>query len=176
MYRRPQPPSRSILLHRPTNPFSGIYVAGRHRHAFLLCTSASAILSEFLPILLSNVPYNLSQTRLSHDVCTIIATATLAAMAACLVVSFLVRWPPMPIDPRSVAGALWYVTESPALLAGLEGVALLDGAALEDRVKRLGCRYYYGPVGATGGRVGVDAHLGHGEAVDTAYRGGGGFY
>lgn len=171
-----QPALRSILLPRATNPFSGIYIAVRHRLVFLFFTSAAAILSEFLPILLSNVPYNLSQTRLSHDICTIFAAASLASMAACVVISFLIRWPPMPVDPRSVAGAMWYVTESPALLIGLEGTALLSRSERDNRVRVLGSRYYYGILGGAESRVGVDADIGIGAHVDTAYRGAGGVY
>jgi hypothetical protein len=175
MAERSQPAEKSILLSRPTNAFYGIYVAIQQRHAFYIITCLMAILSEFLPILLTNIPYNLAQTLESHDVCTYLSLGILSIMILTLAGSFFMRWPAMPVDPRTVAGALWYVCES-RMLDDFDGMALLNARDRERRVKQLGKRYYYGglltaPGGASSGRMGVDADLGPSDQVVTAYLG-----
>jgi hypothetical protein len=164
-----QPPEKSILVGRPTNAFYGIYLATRQRHAFYMLTSLMAILSEFLPILLSNIPHKLTQVLLPTLVCTRLSLACLAAMIGIVLWSFFIRWPPMPVDPRSVAGALWYVCES-RMLADFAGLAKMDGKERDKRVREMGKRYYYGDlVGRT--RIGVDCDPGLSEGVVTAYLG-----
>ena len=69
MSRSPQPPEKSILLTRPTNGVYGIYAGIKENNLFLLCVAFMALLSEFLPLLLANIPYNLTQTERTHEVC-----------------------------------------------------------------------------------------------------------
>lgn len=172
MAHRHQPPSRSILVSRPTNAFYGIYLALRQHHAFYVCTSLMAILSEFLPILLSNIPHKPTQVLSPTLVCTRLSMAVLAAMTAVVGWSFFVAWPPMPVDPRSVAGMVWYVCESSRMLDDFRGLAELQGRERDERVQKLGRRYYYGGlVGRGEARIGVDVEPGVGEGVSTAYRG-----
>ncbi|KAK3309893.1 uncharacterized protein B0T15DRAFT_516806 [Chaetomium strumarium] len=135
--RSTQPPttsSSSILLTPSTNPFSGFYSALRHRQPFLLAVSLAAILSEFLPVVLSNVPFHLAQTRTAATVCAVLSCVSLALMLAVLLAGgslFLVRCPPMPVDPRCIAGMLWYVSRSSArMLDDFEGVARLEGGVM----------------------------------------------
>ncbi|KAK1767228.1 hypothetical protein QBC33DRAFT_619924 [Phialemonium atrogriseum] len=108
------PPQQALHLPRPTNPISAITSSTlrllRHRHhrpqLFPLATATAALLAEFLPALLSNVPYSPSQTLRSHDACAALSAATLVCLAWCLVASLLPprvggqRWPRMPVDPR----------------------------------------------------------------------------
>lgn len=166
----PQPAKKSILLSRPTNAFYGIYMASRQKHLFFFVTSLMAIFSEFLPILLSNVPHKLTQVLLPTLICTRLSAAFLAIMVITIAWSFFIRWPPMPVDPRSVAGAMWYVCESHALLADLEGLSELKGKERDRRIEELGKRYYYGDL-QTCPRLGVDVDLGPSEQVVTAYLG-----
>lgn len=42
--------------------------------------------------------------------------------------------PPMPVDPRSLAGAMWYVTEGRGLLVELGGVGKMKGRGREDEL------------------------------------------
>lgn len=131
------PPQQALHLPRPTNPISAIASSTlrllRHRRhhrpqLFPLATATTALLAEFLPALLSNVPYSPSQTLRSHDACAALSAATLVCLAWCLVASLLPpgvggqRWPRMPVDPRCVAGAAWYAWRvgegEGALLAG----------------------------------------------------------
>lgn len=170
MVYTPQPPWRSILLSRPTHGLSGLFASVRHRRAFLVLTSFMALLSEFLPLLLANVPFNLTQTYQTHLICARATLATLGLMAGTLVASLFVRWPEMVIDPRTVAGAVYYVSGSGFLMERMEGVARMSGRERESRVKEMGGRYFFGSVGR--GRVGVEADgPGFGEGTQTAYRG-----
>lgn len=73
----PQPPTSSILLSRPTHGLSGFYSALRQHRPFVVLTSLAAVLSESLPLLISNVPFNLTQTHRTH---IIYARASLAVL------------------------------------------------------------------------------------------------
>lgn len=189
---RPQPPERSILLPlRPTNEFSGLWMAlrlafggGRFtssgssndnvplRHAvYLGLVSLMTLASEFLPVLLANVPYNVTQTLQASVVCARLVAVVLVLMLLTLLASFVaVRWPALPADPRTIAGVMYYVVDSHVLPAALEGiadttggacVALMDTAEKTARVRQLGRRYYYGDIVGRSGRrrLAVDADV-----------------
>ncbi|KAK0667329.1 hypothetical protein QBC41DRAFT_140022 [Cercophora samala] len=150
-----QPASRSLLLSPSTNPFSGLYSAMKSRHTFLLAVSTAAIMSEFLPVLLSNVPFTLYQTSAAATACAVLSCIFLAVMLAVLGWSFWIRYPPMPADPRSIAGMMYYLSQSPTLLADLEGISSMDGTARRKRVEENGRRYYYGVLPVAAGRDGL---------------------
>ncbi|KAI8244217.1 hypothetical protein K4K55_005991 [Colletotrichum sp. SAR 10_96] len=137
MGRRSQPPEKSILLTRPTNGFYGLYAAILEGNIILMLAAFMSILAEFLPILFANVPYNLSQTLKSHNVCATISLTVLALMLASMVASLFIKWPELPVDPRSIAGALYYVAES-RMLEDFEGLSKLDSEEREKKVKELG--------------------------------------
>lgn len=71
--------------------------------------AAVSIMAEFLPALLTNIPYRIIETWLAHSVCMWMAIAVLCAMVLTLLGSFFVDWPHMPIDPSTMAGAMYYV-------------------------------------------------------------------
>src|SRR5688572_30067797 len=77
MKRRPQPADRSVLVTRPTNEFYGIYAAVKQRQPFVAVVAFMTILAEFLPILLSNVPYSLTQVHDSSIICARITIVVL---------------------------------------------------------------------------------------------------
>ncbi|KAM7222499.1 Zonadhesin [Rhypophila decipiens] len=176
MALRTQPPERSILLSPCTNPFSGLYSALKQRHPFLFATSLAAILSEFLPVFLANLFFSLSQTTRTATACASIASIILGLSILVLVSSFFVKWPPMPVDPRSIAGMMYYVSLS-HMLAGqqnghdagrsdFEGISELNGTEREKRVREKGRRYFYGVlVGGSWRRLGVDCDLGTGPVT-----------
>ncbi|KAK1969296.1 hypothetical protein LY78DRAFT_725842 [Colletotrichum sublineola] len=169
MDRQSQQPESSILLTRPTNSFYGIYAALLEGNVVLMLAAFMAILAEFLPILLSNIPYNLTQTLATHDICALTSISILALMLVTLVASLFIKWPHMPVDPRSIAGAMYYINES-RMLEDFEGLSTLNSDDREKKVKELGRRYFYGAIsGKDGRRMAVDSI----ESVeDTAYTGG----
>ncbi|KAF5666373.1 hypothetical protein FHETE_6257 [Fusarium heterosporum] len=143
MSHGPQSASNSVLLTRPTNPFSGFWSAIKHRQIFPGLVALMAIFSEFMPILLANIPYSLSQVRISHDICARLSVGILALMAFTLLLSFVIRWPDMPVDPRSIAGAMYYVSES-NMVDHFSGMPAMDGEERKRRIKELGGTYLYG--------------------------------
>ena len=169
---RTQAPDDSILFTPSTNPFSGFYSSLRHRQPFLLCVSVAAVLSEFLPVLLSNVPFNLAQTSTAATVCAVLSCIFLGFMLLVLGASFFVRYPPMPVDPRCVAGLMWYVSKS-AMLDDFDGVSVLAGKERERLVKEKGRRYFYGVLAGDGEgrRLGVDYDSGGVGEAGTEYQG-----
>ncbi|KAF4454698.1 hypothetical protein F53441_2776 [Fusarium austroafricanum] len=190
MSHGPQSASNSVLLTRPTNPFSGLWSAIKHRQIFLGLVALLGIFSEFLPILLANIPYSLSQVRISHDICARISVGILALMAVAIIISFIIRWPDMPVDPRSIAGAMYYVSES-NMVDHFSGMADMDGEERKQRIGELGGTYLYGELTTRTGEkrpavewddhtLGVDPlvsrrrkdniQVRH-ESIDTAYHG-----
>jgi hypothetical protein len=171
MAKRTQPAARSILLSPLTNPFSGIHTAVKHRQIFLFATSLAAIFSEFLPLLLSNVPFSLAQPYDAAAASAIMSCIFLSVLIAVVVASFFVRYPPMPVDPRSIAGAMYYVSQS-HMITDFSGISRFDAKEREQRVKEMGRRYFYGVlVGGTWRRMGVDYDMGPSDGVVTAYEG-----
>ncbi|KAK3318953.1 hypothetical protein B0H66DRAFT_558470 [Apodospora peruviana] len=156
--RGPQPASRSILLAPPLSAFTGIWSAFKQRHLFLVVVAFTAILSEFMPILLNNIPFRVTQTWVTHLVCTWLAVGILGVMWLVVVGSFLVKWPHMPADPSTIAGAMFYVSDS-RMLWSLEGLSVLDREDRDRRVGDLGLKFEFGTVMGLSGRkrTGVDA-------------------
>lgn len=147
----PQPAFNSVLLTRPTNGFSGFYSAVKHGQVFPAIVAFLACICEFMPLLLANIPYTLSQVRISHDICVWITIGILFFMALTIMVSFIIRWPNMPVDPRSIAGAMYYVSES-AMVDLFAGMSTLDNRQREQRIKELGGTYMYVEITTESGR------------------------
>ncbi|KAK1480903.1 hypothetical protein CTAM01_14188 [Colletotrichum tamarilloi] len=166
--RRSQRPESSILFTRPTNGFYGIYAAIINGDIALMLAAFMSITAEFLPMLLANVPYNLTQTLNSHKICSIISLTILALMIVAVGASLFIKWPEMPVDPRSIAGAMYYINES-QMLDDFEGLSQLSSMDRKKKVGELGRRCFYGALtGKHGRRMGVDSV----ESVeDTVYTG-----
>ncbi|KAF7559438.1 hypothetical protein G7046_g4727 [Stylonectria norvegica] len=143
MSLKSQNASDSILLTRPTNGFSGLYSSLKHGHLFPAVVALMTIISDFIPIILVNIPYTVTQTMASHIICARLAVGIMFVMVLTLIWSFFIRWPDMPVDPRSVAGTMYYVSES-AMTEHFSGLARLDRKEREARVKEMGGRYYFG--------------------------------
>ncbi|KAK3390644.1 hypothetical protein B0H63DRAFT_429268 [Podospora didyma] len=152
-----QPAERSIILSPPLNAFVGIWSAIRRRHVFLVIVAFTAILSEFMPLLLSNVPFRVTQTWTTHLVCTWLATAILGVMWLVVAGGFFVRWPHMPVDPSTIAGAMYYVCDS-WVVWSLEGLSVLGEKERDRKVQAMGLKYELGNIVGLEGRrrIGVD--------------------
>ena len=155
--QRPQSARRSILLAPPTNAVSGLWTAIRRRHGYLTIVAPTAVLSEFLPILLTQIPFQVSQTFLVYVITTWSAVGVLGIMVLVLLWSFFVRWPHMPVDPTTIAGAMYYVTDS-YMLSNFQGLSTLEREERDNGVANLGLKYEFGRMMGTSekARLGVD--------------------
>jgi fluoride exporter len=164
MNKQAQPAEKSVLLTRPTNAFYGVYVAAKQRDMLQFITALVAILSEFLPILLSNIPYTLTQTLETHNACTYGSLIIMAAMVLLLAGSAFVRWPHLPVDPRTIAGAVYYVADS-AMLRDMSGcgISTMERHERDQYLTGLGRSYFYGRVFDTSvhTRMVIDSVGGH---------------
>ncbi|KAK4450486.1 hypothetical protein QBC34DRAFT_493767 [Podospora aff. communis PSN243] len=141
--------TREAIDYRPpTNAFSGMLEGIRQRDILLFVAAFMAAVADvFLPMLLSNIPYSLTQTVKTHRYCSNAALAVLGSMVVVLVGSMaFVRWPHMPVDPRTVAGMAYYVADSEELRG--EVMARVSG---EDGGTGKG--YFYGRVVGSNGRA-----------------------
>ncbi|KAK7747290.1 hypothetical protein SLS53_001543 [Cytospora paraplurivora] len=162
------PAERSILLSPPTNAFYGIYSAVRQRNLFLGVVSFTTILGELcLPVTLSLVPFSLLETYKTQLVCAWLSISILCLMILVLVSSFFIKWPHMPVDPRTVAGAMFYVCDS-WMLETLQGMSTMGKKDRDLDVKYLRLRYGYGRIKGAASqeeRMGVDVCNDTGEEV-----------
>lgn len=160
MRDRALPAERSILPSPPTNALSGLRSALRQRHAYLALAALASLLAELaLPVALSRVPFSAAETFATQVACAWLAAAVLGLAVLSIAASFLVRWPHMPVDPRTVADAMYYACDSWMVQSlGGAGVAVLGTADRDLEVRYLRHRYGYGRInGMSGrGRVGVD--------------------
>ncbi|KAG9255479.1 uncharacterized protein F5Z01DRAFT_673419 [Emericellopsis atlantica] len=156
MANKPQGATRSVLAKRPTYSVTGIYAGLRHRDPLLFGVSAMAVLSDFLPMLFANVPYDLTQTQGVHVVCARTSAGLLVLMAAVLIASMFVSWPTFPVDPRSIAGEMWYVAES-RWTEKMEGTAVMTERERRQALRNMGGRWCYGV---------IQSSLGDREAVE----------
>jgi hypothetical protein len=103
----PQLARYSILLSPPTNAFSGIISGIRRKHVFLAIVAFTTSLSEFLTIFLSNIPFQISQTFLIAQIYAWSAVGILCIVVFVVGYSFCIQWPDMPLDPSTIAGAMY---------------------------------------------------------------------
>lgn len=162
------PAERSILLSPPTNANYGVYSAICQRHLFLGVLSFTTILGEIiLPVTLSHVPFSLTETCKTQIVCAWLSIAILGLMIPVLASSFLVDWPHMPVDPRTVVGAVFYICDS-WMLETLQGMSTMEKKERDLDMRCVRLRYRYGLIsGAISGkkRMGVDVCDDTGEAA-----------
>ena len=132
----------------------------------------STLVSKFLPVLLSNIPFSPIQTWQLHLLCAWITVGCLVAMSLLLAFGLVwVRYPRMPIDPGTIAGRVYYLCHSrehgvphgTEEMDGLQGrdsevVARTKGVALSGRkgeewksmIKDRETRYRYGEMSVAG--------------------------
>jgi len=102
--------SRAIAMTPPTNPFTGVWLAfvPSRRDVYLGLVSATAILSELLPVCLGNIPCNGVQVQSAETICVYLSAAILSIMILIVGASFFVDRPTgMGIDPSTIAGAMY---------------------------------------------------------------------
>ncbi|KAK3318967.1 hypothetical protein B0H66DRAFT_603528 [Apodospora peruviana] len=159
MAKRSQPAALSVLQPRTINVFSGLWQALRQREVLAGVMAFVGVLSKFLPVLLSGVPFTAAQTWMAHEICTWGSVALLIVMIATLLGhAILVKWPHLPAaSPDSLACCIYYVCDS-AMLRDFEGLSMLGMAQRDRRVERMGRMYRFGWMTGVSGetRVGMD--------------------
>ncbi|KAI9166370.1 hypothetical protein HJFPF1_02470 [Paramyrothecium foliicola] len=100
-------------MNLPTNMFSGLYrsLLPASRDLYFAAVALTAILSEFLPALLSNMPYKVIHTWLTHTVCTWMTMGIISLMIVLIAASFFIDWPCPPLSPSTMIGAMCYVSQ-----------------------------------------------------------------
>ncbi|KAK0715258.1 hypothetical protein B0H67DRAFT_514248 [Lasiosphaeris hirsuta] len=153
-----QPAHRSILLSPPLHALAGMWSARQRRHPFLIVVAVTAILGEFMPLLLNNVPFRLTQTYITHMICTWLAIVLMCIMWLVVAASFFLSWPHMPVDPSTIAGAVYYVCDS-KMLSSFEGLSVLGQEERDRRVEQMPAKFAFGSIVGKSGtiRTGVDA-------------------
>ncbi|KAI0439482.1 hypothetical protein F4803DRAFT_554013 [Xylaria telfairii] len=139
---RPQSANRSILLAPPTNPFSGLQYAARTRRPYLVAVCLGSVFSEFLGIFLSNIPFQVTQTFLVYQISIWMSVGILSFMVIIIVASFFIKWPYMIVDPRSIAGAIYYISDSP-MLERFDGLSILKRKERDEIVMKLDLLYEF---------------------------------
>lgn len=158
---------RSILLSPPTNAFCGLYSAFRQRSIFLGVVAFTTVLSELiLPVTLSHVPFSHLDTYETQLVCAWFSISILALMILVIVISFSINWPHMPVDPRTIAGAMFYVCDS-WMLSATEGLATLGKKERDSIMRVQKLRYEFASSEGVNGkeRMKVDMRGESGEAA-----------
>ncbi|KAK9778073.1 hypothetical protein SCAR479_05399 [Seiridium cardinale] len=132
-------PDTPSLLSPPANPFSGVVSGCRRRHTFLALVDLTAVLSEFLTMFLSNIPFRVTQTCLVARICTWSAVGILVIMIAVVIGNFFVKWPHMSIDPSTIAGrciiresnfnasCTWFIADNFTLTGSCTGLEVHPG-------------------------------------------------
>lgn len=81
----------------------------------------------------------------------------MAIMWIVVAASFFIKWPHMPVDPSTIAGAMYYVCDS-WMLWSLEGLSQVPKKERDRKVREMGMQYAFGNIVGQSGkkRVGVD--------------------
>jgi len=164
MSKRPRPAGSSILLSPPTNPFTGLYYSIRHPNFLMAATSLATAASKFLPMLLTIVPFQSTQTWKTHLVCAWLTVAVLGFMMAVVAWSICAARPRMAVEPCTVAGVMWYLCDA-AMLDQFAGLGAASKAELARRTENLWMTYRFGRLaGVAGGeRIGIDFAVAEGS-------------
>ncbi|KAB5557841.1 hypothetical protein GE09DRAFT_88575 [Coniochaeta sp. 2T2.1] len=158
MSQRALPAQTCILVSPASNTFSGVYSAFRQRHLYLGVVAATSLLADFLPVTLSHVPFSVLETHEAQYTCAYLSIAILVMMILVVAGSLAVRWPHMPADPRTIAGALYYLCDS-GILDSFSGLAAAEPRDRNWMVKSMCVQYRFGNmIGLSGKeRICIDA-------------------
>ncbi|KAI0418768.1 hypothetical protein F5X98DRAFT_109463 [Xylaria grammica] len=153
---RPREASQSILRASPTNAFSGLRHAAQTRRSFLGIVSLASIFAQFLSIFLSNVPYRVTQTFLVSQLSIWTAVGIMSFMILIILSSFFVKWPDMPVNPSTIAGAMYYVSDI-SVVDKFEGLSTMDKKERDRTVTDMALLYEFGETGSAPGssRIGL---------------------
>ncbi|KAL5615249.1 uncharacterized protein BROUX77_001086 [Berkeleyomyces rouxiae] len=144
MKSAPQEAETSILITRTSNAYLGLLVSIRRKQLLTMVAASLSIIADFLPLIMCNIPQRSGSPimRSTHNVCSAISLALLVFMIAMLLLSLVVRMPCMPGDPRTIAGAGVYISDS-RLISEIKQcqTSMVDSRQREAEITDLGRRY-----------------------------------
>lgn len=141
--QRALPADRSVLLSTPTSALSGMVSAYHQRSPLLGLVSFTTALGKIvLPVTLDQVPFAYNLTWLTQQICAWLSIAILALMIIVVAGLSFVEWPPLPIDPSTIAGAMFYVCES-QMVDTFDGLACKSEADRNRDIRSMGSTYAY---------------------------------
>ena len=157
MAQSPRLAKDCILQAPPITEFGGLAAAISTRDWFGAAAATAAVLSVFTPILLSNIPFSITQTWTAHLVCAWMTVSVLVVMMLVLGVSFFVKPLRLPVEPDTLAGGLYYLCDS-YTARDLVGISAPDERDRAKQIVGMRRRYRFGKtIGLSGAtRVGVD--------------------
>jgi len=156
--RCPQTADRSILVSPSTNAFLGFGPALVRRDWITAVIALNTVLSKFTPIMLANIPFNLTQTWTVHLVYAWLTVGILGFMIVSLGLwSVIVKYPYLPVDPGNLLGQIAYVCDS-AMVDDFRGKSLLKSKERDKAVMALSLKYKFGKIVGLSGEVrpGID--------------------
>ncbi|KAH8882168.1 hypothetical protein GQ53DRAFT_610066, partial [Thozetella sp. PMI_491] len=161
VYRRlsinQRPAESSILISPPSSAFVGLWNATIQRDIFSWNVALATILAKFTPLLLSNVPFRNTVTWEIHERCTWTAVSILGYMMLVLLGSFLVKKPPMTVEPTSIINCLYHICDS-RMVKDFDQLSVLPHGKRDRIVSKMEKKYILDEIlGSSGARrVGVD--------------------
>jgi len=151
-------PAANMIRPRSSSIFSGLFRAIANKNIFLSAVAFAGVLSKFLPVLLANVPFQLTLTWSTYVACTWASVSVLCLMILVMLSSFFIKRPFMPANPGTIAGRMYYVFDS-WITEDFAGMRDLDEGERNWKVKNMPRAVYsFGKmVGVSGRRrIGVD--------------------
>ncbi|KAK3315981.1 hypothetical protein B0H66DRAFT_624787 [Apodospora peruviana] len=153
----------NMIRPRSSSIFSGLFSAIANRNTYLGAVAFAGLLSKFLPVLLSNIPFRLTLTWTTYIICTWASVSILSIMILVMLSSSWIKRPEnMPVDPGTIAGRMYYVCDSwitEDLNAGMRDpgggntIGVLRGSWMDKNIPKKGVYYSLGKVvGYDGGK------------------------
>ncbi|KAF2174616.1 hypothetical protein K469DRAFT_145989, partial [Zopfia rhizophila CBS 207.26] len=138
-------PTPTILLQKHSLSLTSFFPLMRNRHFIPATLSFVALLSEFLVVTLSGLPYRPGQLRSEFFFCGIASLTIIAAMMFVVVVvnSWRRLLPHLPREPNTVATVMTYVANS-NMCADFEGLEKFSTRKRDKHIGGLRKRYGYG--------------------------------
>ncbi|KAI0895883.1 hypothetical protein F4806DRAFT_502754 [Annulohypoxylon nitens] len=144
--RAPADAKHSILLTLPVCALTGVWAGIKRRDYLLAIVASCSVMSQFLPLLLANVPSAVVQTKAANLVCSWMAVTIIVIMIMVLVGSFFYRWPRMLADPTTIMGMMFYTCDS-TIMQRFEGLSTLKCKERDRKIQMMELQYAFGERG-----------------------------
>jgi len=138
-------PGPTILLRKHSLPILSLMSLLRKQHYIAATVVLTALLSEFLVITLSGLPYRAGQLPGELYFCAVLSLTLLALMIVMLIVVNVWRrmLPSLPRNPDSMAAVMMHVSGS-QMCRDFHGTEHLPTNQRDQRILSLKKRYFYG--------------------------------